>query len=95
MNVLDDEQALKKSNAASDKDSLSGDTNANADENKEVSESYLYAHPKPLRKMKARAYNQNFKEYKSTYFCQYDIFLRMNSRRPKQLQSISVSTVLK
>jgi len=38
---LDDEQDLKKSNAASDKESFSGETNANADENKEVSESYL------------------------------------------------------
>ena len=39
--VLDDEQTIKKSDAASDKDSHSGDTNVNADENKEVSESYL------------------------------------------------------
>ena len=36
--VLDDEQTIKKSDAASDKDSHSGDTNVNADENKEVSE---------------------------------------------------------
>ena len=41
VNVLDDEQTLKKSNAASDKDSISGETNANADENKEVSKTFL------------------------------------------------------
>lgn len=38
-NVLDDELTVKKSNAASDKDSLSGDTNVNADENKEDEQS--------------------------------------------------------
>ena len=50
-NDLDDERTVKKSNAASDKDSLSGDTNVNADENKDVSESYLQSHPKQLRKI--------------------------------------------
>jgi len=41
VNVLDDEQTPKKSNAASDKDSISGETNSNADENKEVSKTFL------------------------------------------------------